>query len=369
MSGTDPTTPHPTETAAPVPPPPAPPVAVPPARRTAPAVPVGGSAQAAPDDAPTSLMPALATQPPSSTQDRADATRVAAPLRPVPGAPDPTSHPAPTPSTAPAAAPVPTRTPSYSARRAPATPPAGPYGGLYADPLGVQGGTVPPPDEQPDAEATRVAGPLPVPPAPAAATQPPAPPTAEPQPAPAAAPRTPPARATAMTRRAEPRVVVLGGVVGVLVVVAVVLGFTLFGGSGSPAATPSAAATSDTGKNTEPVVTERFAAPSRNITCSMTATEARCAIAELAKKPAPVDGCDGTVGYVVTLNAEGKVDTPCVAPADQPKAASSGTEPLAYGKSVRMGKLVCSSSETGVECRSKGTGGGFTIARAGIRTL
>jgi hypothetical protein len=170
--------------------------------------------------------------------------------------------------------------------------------------------------------------------------------------------------------RVEPKVAVLGGVVGVLVVVAVVLGFTLFGGSGTPATTPSAGAssTADTG-DVKPVVTERFAAPSRNITCTMTTATATCAIAQLTVKPAPVDGCDGTVGYVVTLGADGNVDTPCVASKNQPHVASSKLTQLAYGKSVTMGSLTCSSSETGVECRVKGTGKGFTIARIGIRVL
>jgi hypothetical protein len=165
-------------------------------------------------------------------------------------------------------------------------------------------------------------------------------------------------------------VVVLGSVVGVLVVVAFVLGFTLFGGSDDPATRPSAEASTSAGPGAaQPVVTEHFAAPSRNITCSMTTTEATCSIAQLNAKPAPVDGCHGTVGYVVTLDADGKVDTPCVAPADQPDAASSKVTALAYGKSVTLGPLTCSSSETGVECRAKGTGKGFTIARAGVRVL
>jgi len=164
---------------------------------------------------------------------------------------------------------------------------------------------------------------------------------------------------------------VLGGVVGLLVVVAVALGFTLFGGSGSPAVTPSAGASASagTGGAAQPVVTEHFAAPSRNITCTMSATEATCTIARLAAKPTPVDGCDGTVGYVAKLGVDGKVETPCVARKDQPKVASRKVTTLAYGKSVTLGGLTCSSSATGVECRAKGTGKGFTIARAGIRTL
>jgi hypothetical protein len=115
-------------------------------------------------------------------------------------------------------------------------------------------------------------------------------------------------------------------------------------------------------------VTEHFAAPSRNIACTMTATEASCSIAQLTTAPAPVDGCDGTVGYVAKLGADGTVETPCVASKNQPRAASKKLATLDYGKSVTLGELTCTSSETGVECRVKGTGEGFTIARAGIRT-
>jgi hypothetical protein len=190
-------------------------------------------------------------------------------------------------------------------------------------------------------------------------------------PAPQAAAAPPrPAGSARVLGRVEPPVAILGGVVGVLVVVAVVLGFTLFGGSGSPAgAQPSAGAQASAGAGPQPVVAERFAAPSRNIACTMTASEARCTIAQLSAKPAPVDGCDGTVGYVVKVGADGTVETPCIARKDQPHKASPKLETLAYGKSVTMGRLTCTSSETGVECRAKGTGKGFSIARAGVRML
>ncbi|WP_284294808.1 hypothetical protein [Luteimicrobium album] len=161
---------------------------------------------------------------------------------------------------------------------------------------------------------------------------------------------------------------VLGGVVGVLVVVAFVLGFTLFGGSDSPAATPSAGASSSAGTGTaaQPVVSEQFASPSRNISCTVTASEATCGIASLAKKPTPVEGCDGTVGYVAKVAADGTVTTPCVPRGGKPKAAAKSVHVLDYGESVTVGKLACTSSETGVRCLDKSTGKGFTIARAGI---
>ncbi|MFC8731493.1 hypothetical protein ACFT5B_03415 [Luteimicrobium sp. NPDC057192] len=385
MSGTDPTTPHPTESGAPGQQPVGQPASIVPTRSPAPAVHVGGPDQAAPDDAPTSLMPALTVPAPAPpAYEPADATRVAAPVQqqaPA-GGMDATQYlPPATPQAAATATggAAPTRTPSYATRRQLGTPPGGPYGGLYAGPL-----PLPDPQAQADPEATQVATQAAVPPPPPApAPQPvaqpdvvPAPPVS--RPAYAGGPsqtsgvqhtgqRTETGRSGGGLGRVEPRVAVLGGIVGVLVVVAVVLGFTLFGGSDSPTVVPaSAAAKASAGTADAPAVTERFASPSRNIACTVTSAEATCSIANLAKKPAPVDGCDGTVGYVAKVASDGTVTTPCVAHRDKPHAAPKSEHVLSYGESVSVGNLACTSSETGVRCLDKSTGKGFTIARAGI---
>src|SRR5690606_12017354 len=157
----------------------------------------------------------------------------------------------------------------------------------------------------------------------------------------------------------------------------------------------------------------------RNITCEVTDVSATCVIAQLGTQPAPVDGCDGTVGYKVVLGADGSVEQPCVPAAEQPQPAPGDTAILDYGTSktvgpftcggtaatraVRaadgtveqpcvpaaeqprpapgdtailddgtsktVGPFTCDSAETGMTCRETATGKGFTIARAGIRTL
>ena len=69
---------------------------------------------------------------------------------------------------------------------------------------------------------------------------------------------------------------------------------------------------------------------------------ATCGIAELANKPAPVDGCDGTVGYVARVTADA-VSVDCTAPADQPKPAASDVPVLEYGARKKAEGFTCTS--------------------------
>jgi hypothetical protein len=167
-------------------------------------------------------------------------------------------------------------------------------------------------------------------------------------------------------------VIVLAAVVALLVVTAIVLAFVLLpgGGTSSPgAAAPSPRATTSARVGSATGSAHTFTLPSRNITCEVSAGEARCGIATLAKKPAPVEGCAGTVGYVVVVDADGKVTAPCVPSNQQPYAAGGGVKVLDYGKKVTVGDLTCASSKEGVRCTDKGSGKGFTLARAGAGTF
>ena len=92
-------------------------------------------------------------------------------------------------------------------------------------------------------------------------------------------------------------------IVDVLLVLAVVaVAFSVLRPADSPSdAGASAQAgvespSADSESSVPPAVVEQFAAPSGNITCEITSESATCGIAVLANKPAPVDGCDGTVG-------------------------------------------------------------------------
>ncbi len=171
-----------------------------------------------------------------------------------------------------------------------------------------------------------------------------------------------------------------------LLVVAVVFAFQIFGG-GSPRmdeAGPGAGAQAgqeagDQGEDAagdeqaddaaDAEVLARFASPSRNITCQITSAGASCGIAELDQQPAPVEGCDGTTGYVVALDGEGQVSLPCVPSSEQPKKAPGSADVLEYGESVTEGDYTCSSAETGMSCTYDPSGRGFSLARAGIGTF
>ncbi|WP_454044302.1 hypothetical protein [Cellulosimicrobium sp. Marseille-Q8652] len=150
---------------------------------------------------------------------------------------------------------------------------------------------------------------------------------------------------------------------------------SLLGGGGGaddpadPGAAPSAGTTQDAEPTTQaPTVTETFASETRNIACEMTDVGVTCSIAELATQPAPVAGCDGSVGYRVVLDDAG-VNQPCVPAAEQPQPAAADVEVLPYGESKTVGGFTCDSENTGVTCRDDATGKGFTVAKAGIRSL
>ncbi|MFD2796626.1 hypothetical protein ACFS27_23895 [Promicromonospora vindobonensis] len=111
---------------------------------------------------------------------------------------------------------------------------------------------------------------------------------------------------------------------------------------------------------------ETFAAPSLNITCTVSADAATCGIAKLNQKPAPDASCDGASGYVAKVDPSGNVTQPCVGKNDQPKPAGGDTAVLDYGTQKKSNGFTCTSEKTGMTCVSDSAGAGFTIARAGI---
>jgi hypothetical protein len=157
----------------------------------------------------------------------------------------------------------------------------------------------------------------------------------------------------------------------VLIVVAVAFAVHLFSGTApqTSASGDGAAATSSAAPSQAPVLAE-FASPSGNISCRITEDAVTCGIATLNQQPAPVEGCDGTTGYVVRLSAaDGKVELPCVAAKDQPQAAPGSLDRLGYGESVTQGQFTCTSEKTGMQCKDDESGRGFTVAKAGIGTF
>lgn len=162
----------------------------------------------------------------------------------------------------------------------------------------------------------------------------------------------------------------------VLVLAVVIVAFVTFRGPGSPS-TPapttttarSSASPSAAGEDPAPVertgTARTFASPSGNITCTIDETGARCGIASLANDPAPVEGCDGSVGHVYVVTTAGVPEVPCVSKDDKPKKAGKKVDVLDYGAVAREFGYTCTSEEAGVTCTDDTTGRGFTLARAG----
>jgi len=170
----------------------------------------------------------------------------------------------------------------------------------------------------------------------------------------------------------------------VLVVGVVVAAFVLLGGDrGGPQASPRttspgssttaaspAPSPSTTGASERPGGTDqRFASPSGNIVCDITSAGARCGIASLAQKPAPIDGCDGSVGFVYVVDETGKVDVPCVPKKELPKKAGKDVNVLGYGQTSSAYGFTCTSDEQGMACVDEVSGSGFQLARAGGRVV
>lgn len=106
------------------------------------------------------------------------------------------------------------------------------------------------------------------------------------------------------------------------------------------------------------------ASPSGNIVCTITEDEASCSIAELAKKPKKDKSCDGSIGYVYSVSADG-VETPCAD--SKPGKAASDVKVLEYGQTASAFGFTCSSEEAGMGCSDDASGHGFRLARAGAQ--
>lgn len=111
----------------------------------------------------------------------------------------------------------------------------------------------------------------------------------------------------------------------------------------------------------------RFAMPSRNIWCELRTDEALCSIASFTYSAPSDPDCDGEVGAVVRLTADGAT-LPCVADGVA-EAAPEAFPSLAYGATTANESFWCQSAEAGVTCRSIETGRGFSLSRGGFATF
>jgi eukaryotic-like serine/threonine-protein kinase len=105
----------------------------------------------------------------------------------------------------------------------------------------------------------------------------------------------------------------------------------------------------------------RFASPSRNIVCAMTAERVRCDVARTAWQlpPKPTD-CAGDHGRGAVLAGSGAGELSCVSDT----VADPALTVLPYGEGVRFAGVVCVSRESGLRCTNSATGHGFRVSRA-----
>jgi hypothetical protein len=108
-----------------------------------------------------------------------------------------------------------------------------------------------------------------------------------------------------------------------------------------------------------------FTSPSGDVGCYIAWTTVRCDISERTwSSPSRPLNCEFDYGQGISMSPGGQ---PAFVGAGD--TALGGGKPLAYGKSLSAGTLVCDSAESGITCRDTGTGHGFSIAREAYRVF
>ena len=105
-----------------------------------------------------------------------------------------------------------------------------------------------------------------------------------------------------------------------------------------------------------------FTTPSGNIACQVGPTEARCDIRNSAwpddTRPGRPPDCAGAFGDALAVSGTDRGDFVC-----HGDTVFGGGPTLDYGQAARVGGTVCTSRESGVECRIDATRHGFSISR------
>lgn len=111
-----------------------------------------------------------------------------------------------------------------------------------------------------------------------------------------------------------------------------------------------------------------FVSPSRNIGCIGDRTEVRCDIRTTSATPPPrPKGCDQEWGDALALRPTGRGRSVCHGDTALP-APGQKVRILAYGTSIRLGRMVCASRATGLTCRNPGDHG-FFLSRERVRVF
>jgi hypothetical protein len=105
-----------------------------------------------------------------------------------------------------------------------------------------------------------------------------------------------------------------------------------------------------------------FTTPSRNIGCIGDRTSLRCDIAVTATRPPPKPrSCQYDWGNYFELRPTGRPRRLCVSD------SALGNRPiLRYGRTLRLGRISCTSRTSGLTCRNA-DGHGFFLSRQRVR--
>ena len=109
-----------------------------------------------------------------------------------------------------------------------------------------------------------------------------------------------------------------------------------------------------------------FSSPSHNIGCAVERSYARCDIWRRGwKPPAKPRSCRFDWGQGLYVERRGRAGFVC--------ASDTTIDPrgrvLPYGQSRGVGPFICTSRRSGMTCRNRRSGHGFTLARGGYRAF
>lgn len=111
-----------------------------------------------------------------------------------------------------------------------------------------------------------------------------------------------------------------------------------------------------------------FATPSRNIGCIGDRTEVRCDIRQTSATPPPKPAsCRFDWGDAFSVRPTGRGRGVCHSDTALP-APGRRIRILAYGTSITLGKITCTSRRSGLTCRNP-AGHGFFLSREKIRVF
>lgn len=131
----------------------------------------------------------------------------------------------------------------------------------------------------------------------------------------------------------------------------------------APPTTPPAPTTPTTTPTTTPPERDEdraFVTPSGNVACEMTVEHVECSVREHTWQP-PGGPCRDEPARVEIW--DGAVRADC-----GETGAEASSYLLTYGDEITVGRFRCESARSGVTCRHRRSGLGFTVSRARYRT-